>query len=1177
MAGQNGVRRDRLKRVAMAGVAAIAVVPGLVLRAVPAMAQDASAERTISFDIPAGSVRDALRAYADATGLQLVYNAELDTAGASAGVSGSMTAQAALARLLAGTGLTYRFANATTVTIESAVAADGTRVLGAVRVEGAQGGGYAGAPQRGEGVAQLGGVRGNQDQEERGLRPVVAAVGSGAPTALEDIPRSVSVITQTQIEAQDITDIGEAIRRMPGVSFIERTSSTGSNVAASGGQVYARGQQIGTVQIDGGAPRYLDVLNNGLLNLAAYERIELLRGPNGVFGGPNYGGGGSINLVRKRPGSDESFSLTGTVGSYDRYAVLADYSTPSLFGSAIAFRGVASYDDQRFKWANDHLRRTALYGIFDAPLGDNARLEVGVHYQDVKQNGYYQSIYRYLDGPVLDTPFYFNYTPEWSFIKISDTQIFSRLFVGVAEDIDFDAGISYSSISKDSLDSVINGRVYLLSTTKAALVTCNSAGVCTPRRTSFFARRSYRPSEQLSFDFRMAGRFSTGFLDHNFYVAGDLAEQVSPSYVHEFGGFHPSWTTIYSLADFIQLPNFAKPNMEEGSELSAISDKGSSSSLGFIINDVISFDDWLFLNLSLRYSDSESSYGTVRAYEAGYPEYSINLDEEFSGFEEAAGHWLPSWAISVKPWQDLTLYGSYSQGSYDQSRYETPSGAPLGPATYQNTELGLKYGAHDWLFSLAGYRLERSNTASAIPGSQGQCGPTPTSSCYFLEGDTTRSQGFDIELQGRLFNQLDLQLSYNYDESETLSSSLPINSQLPAQQAKAFIGWYPPFLPGLSINAGAVYRARIYDTGETPIFEGNPPRQVAEVEFEYEEPAHVVIDLGADYQLNDNWKASLLVENVTDKKYYSTVTYYVNHVGNPRTATFRLVWTPRGRPQNGGLSPTTGLAPFGDPANWYAAFDAGMGMPSDIDAESTGLGSNGEPIRWEFDTNSDWTAFARLGYRFRPTWRGELEASTRNSDFASIGGSDMAPFGVCSIAYSYYDYEGTLAECRKPQGDMTSWAFRFNVLHDFAGPDAAIQPFVGAGVGAIRNSVDFSGRLDGVVDTVYRDFYTDVYGPLTGYAPGEKVLAQDVRWAFSWQVLGGVGIRLNDRAKIDLTYRYTRDDFSVETANLQDYPDYSAPSTPIPGSGSPLLKSFEGEYGTHAFTVGFRWAFGSRK
>src|SRR5262249_48964054 len=141
-------------------------------------------------------------------GVQVLYRDSSELSVNAAPLRGRMTVDQALSRLLAGTGYTYEYTRPGVITLRPVDRERGSeRVLGPVRVEGAD---YVGPPKRGEGVARLGGERLGQDKEAKGYRPNVATIASGAPTAIEDIPRSISVITQQQMETQEITDIGEA-------------------------------------------------------------------------------------------------------------------------------------------------------------------------------------------------------------------------------------------------------------------------------------------------------------------------------------------------------------------------------------------------------------------------------------------------------------------------------------------------------------------------------------------------------------------------------------------------------------------------------------------------------------------------------------------------------------------------------------------------------------------------------------------------------------------------------------------------------------------------------------------------------------------------------------------------------------------------------------------------------
>ena len=79
----------------------------------------ANAQDADGFDIEAQSLNSALREFAEQTGLQLMYSAEISEGVESQGVNAAETPDEALIHLLADTGLKHRFINARTIAIQS--------------------------------------------------------------------------------------------------------------------------------------------------------------------------------------------------------------------------------------------------------------------------------------------------------------------------------------------------------------------------------------------------------------------------------------------------------------------------------------------------------------------------------------------------------------------------------------------------------------------------------------------------------------------------------------------------------------------------------------------------------------------------------------------------------------------------------------------------------------------------------------------------------------------------------------------------------------------------------------------------------------------------------------------------------------------------------------------------
>lgn len=104
----------------------------------PAVAQEDAQK---NFAIPAGPLNQALTSFGRQAGLQVSYLASVASGKTSPGVSGRLSNQAALVRLLQGSGLEYSFINATTVSIShasnmsgAAQSADGSILLDTITV-----------------------------------------------------------------------------------------------------------------------------------------------------------------------------------------------------------------------------------------------------------------------------------------------------------------------------------------------------------------------------------------------------------------------------------------------------------------------------------------------------------------------------------------------------------------------------------------------------------------------------------------------------------------------------------------------------------------------------------------------------------------------------------------------------------------------------------------------------------------------------------------------------------------------------------------------------------------------------------------------------------------------------------------------------------------------------------
>lgn len=1151
MSIRNGRTRrcSRLAWLAATALSAIAVTP----TAVQAQARGEAA-REYSFDIPAQSLARSLTAWAQVTGYQMVWPQSEPATVETPALRGRMTAEEALGRLTAGTGFTWEHAGARTIRLRrlpAQVEDDGSRVLGPVRVEGAQSAAaYDGGPLRGDGVAQLGGVRGGQDEEATGYRANVATVGAGAPVALEDIPRSISVLTQAQLQAQSIQSIGEAIQRLPGVTMVETAGAAANQ--GQGASLYARGAGITQFQIDGGAPMSLTLEGNGAADLAAYERVELVRGPNGLFSSAG-SAGGVLNLVRKRPGATQETQVTAVAGSFDRGRVEIDYSTPQVGASAFAFRGVIAAERQNYFYDNAESSSASFYGIVDAPLGDKARLELGAQASFREDEAPYSGLLRFADGPLIPLDHDSNLTADWAYDDARSAGAFGRLYVDVMEDIDLEVGFDVTRSIQDRLAPVF--RVDLVSSGFES------------GYTRVFASADKYDATVFAGNFRLTGRRSFLGLDHNFFVGGDLTDfTVSNANRGVVNSAKPA-----TIEEFITAAATYQPVFEP--VYNAMNRVNSITNFGLVLGDVISWRDRVELTVGARRNQYlRSAFDVGLNPLTGLP---ISVGQGGIGTEDddVANDWSPTWSLGVKPLRNLTIFGTAAEGQERRINDNyTADGDLLPPEAYENLELGAKYATGAWLASVSYYENRRHNTVVPLYGTS--CLPSHTTStpCYEAGGDVTTT-GVDFEIAGEVLPGLNLIANYAHARTET-EGGVRQYTFAPVDSGSLFVDWRPETWPRWSFRGGLRHRSEVFREGFVPIFDPDLGYVTGYQSFAFSEDPYWVVDAGLAYRLTDTVTLDLFAENLTDEQYISTVQIpgEPNLAGAPRTFTLTLRWNGEGA--FNATSPTTGRAPFGDPADWYAAVEAGAHFLGDLDAEASGLSQDDvTPIRWTFETEDRFASLVRLGYRFTPSVRGEIEAGYRRSEIGDIGGGAAAPFGVCGVKQARI---GTPFDCDDAQGDADNWSLMANVLYDFGDEESRVRPFLGAGLGLARTAIDFSGKMEGIggttwINTDYGFAFFDQNRQLQ-----EAIGGDTVNYALAGQLIAGLAYRVTDRATLEASYRYyAAPEVKWDSWNLSGqggFPEYGAPVDGLTNR----VGEFSAPYNDQSVMIAFRWAFGAR-
>lgn len=297
----------------------LAIALGSGICVLPAQAASEAQHQVYRFDIPAQSLDGALAAFSAVTRVQVLVTSEVTQGLRSPGLSGSYPQSEALGRLLAGSGLAATYIDNDSVTLEKRVAGDDTVQLGATRINSE--------------------VLGATTEGSRSYTTGALTIGKGEQK-LKDIPQSVSVVTRQRMNDQNMNNLQDAMRQVTGVTIKSYNSGSSLN------DVYMRGFLVDQVQVDGvsQATGQGDLATS--FDLAMYDRVEVLRGPSGLYQGSGEPGG-TINVVRKR--ALGTFGLNGEIsaGSWDNYHSSIDVTGPLNSDGSLRGRFVTAYEDNQ--------------------------------------------------------------------------------------------------------------------------------------------------------------------------------------------------------------------------------------------------------------------------------------------------------------------------------------------------------------------------------------------------------------------------------------------------------------------------------------------------------------------------------------------------------------------------------------------------------------------------------------------------------------------------------------------------------------------------------------------------------------------------------------------------------------------------------------------------------------
>jgi iron complex outermembrane receptor protein len=270
------------------------------------------AEKTVTLNLAAQPLKDALHELSRATGLKIMFLTDLGRGIISPHVSGTLTPEAALDLLLKGADLRFKYLDPQTIAVlpaheqksdsglrpMSRVDTDSIRIAATDSVAGVSV--NSPATNNVSGDQPIRGVN-ESSTDTRGKRQddiqEVIVTAQKREEKLQNVPMSISVLTGANLNRSTVQGISEALNAVPGLATTEAYLGGGTNIAIRG-----VASSFPFFSGSSAVAYYLDSVPFGLVKSAigpdadAYdlERVEVLRGPQGTL----YGASALNGVVR---------------------------------------------------------------------------------------------------------------------------------------------------------------------------------------------------------------------------------------------------------------------------------------------------------------------------------------------------------------------------------------------------------------------------------------------------------------------------------------------------------------------------------------------------------------------------------------------------------------------------------------------------------------------------------------------------------------------------------------------------------------------------------------------------------------------------------------------------------------------------------------------------------------
>jgi iron complex outermembrane recepter protein len=565
------------------------------------------------------------------------------------------------------------------------------------------------------GQSQGSGASGSQDPQSNGTirfrLPTVTVTAQKESDDIQDVPVSVTAVTNETIESADITSVSEASRYAPNTFFNEFTARKLSNPRFRG---------VGSSPSNPGVTTYVDGVpqlnaNTSSFELLDIDQIEFVRGPQGALYGRNTLGG-LVNITSRRP-SLKSWSghIEGPFGNLASGGLRGTASGPVMadklaLGVGIGYSRRDGYSTNDVT-GNDVDSRSAVFGKVQALWTPAPGWDVrGILSGERARDGDYAL---YDLGSLRANPYHVAHDFEGRTDRdlVSPTVLVNR----TGKTVDFAATTGWVWWETTDLTD--------LDYTAFPVATRNNA----------------EQDLQFTQEFRFASAKNVSYR-----VANNIALKWQAGVFFFTQNYEQNAVNTYSPFVVAPVP------VEEHSPESELDDHG----VGVYGRGTLTFNSRLDATIGLR-GDFESKSAVLNSFTipAFGPPNIVNAEENFNDVS-------PQFTVAYRSAPETTFYGTvvrgFKAGGFNPA--SPPGTEAYGQEHSWNYEGGAKTSwlAERLVFNAAVFFIDWTDLQVNVPN------PSVAAQFYIVNAGTATSKGFELELSALPRPGLDLFGGFGY-------------------------------------------------------------------------------------------------------------------------------------------------------------------------------------------------------------------------------------------------------------------------------------------------------------------------------------------------------------------------------------------------------------------------------